>query len=197
MSDSAAAEQVWGIPLSDSKFGDGTLLVQSWRCGDADARDSLIGALYGELGKISANLLRGERDISLTTGDLVNEAMVRVLGTDSLNLNDKAHFLALAALTMRRVLTDRARKNGAAKRDHYKVTLAPEVVAAEDYLDADVLENALRRLAEINEEHAAIVEMRYFGGMTMEQIAEATGQSVSTVKRGWRVARAWLSEALL
>lgn len=197
MSDGTTAEQVWGISLSDRKFGDGTLLVQSWRRGDVDARDSLIGALYGELGKISANLLRGERDISLTTGDLVNEAMVRVLGTDSLNLNDKAHFLALAALTMRRVLTDRARKNGAAKRDHYKVTLAPEVVAAEDYLDADVLENALRRLAEINEEHAAIVEMRYFGGMTMEQIAEATGQSVSTVKRGWRVARAWLSEALL
>jgi RNA polymerase sigma factor (sigma-70 family) len=83
------------------------------------------------------------------------------------------------------------------KREHFKVTLAPEIVAPEDQVDADALEIALRRLAQINQDHARIVEMRYFGGMTVEEIAEATGKSVSTIKRGWRVSRAWLYEALL
>lgn len=186
-----------GALLADQDNVDGTKLIQAWRSGDIDARDSLFDALYVELRKLSASLLRGERDISLTTGDLVNEAMVRVIGSERLSLNDKAHFLALAALTMRRILTDRARRNGAVKRDHFKVTLAPEIVAPEDQVDADALENALRRLAEINQDHASIVEMRYFGGMTVEEIAEATGKSVSTIKRGWRVSRAWLHEALL
>ncbi|KEO92114.1 hypothetical protein EH31_05450 [Erythrobacter longus] len=171
-------------------------LLAAWRAGDSGARDALFDLLYVELRKISANLLRSEGDISLTAGDLVNEAVMRVIGTQKLSLNDKAHFLSLAALTMRRVLTDRARKNNAAKRHHYAVTLATEMVDVPDQVDSWQLDDALQRLAAIDADRAKIVEMRYYGGMTIEQIAAATGQSESTVKRGWRVSRAWLLEAL-
>ena len=171
-------------------------LLDAWRGGDNDARDQLFELLYVELRKISATILRGEGNISLTTGDLVNEAVMRVVGSGGLTLNDRAHFLSLAALTMRRILTDRARKNNTAKRQHYKVTLATEMVDVPDHVDTHLLEDALQRLAVIDPDRAKIVEMRYYGGMSIEETAEAMGLSPSTVKRGWRVSRAWLLEAL-
>ena len=171
-------------------------LLAAWQGGDCQARDALFDLLYVELRKISANLLRREGNISLTAGDLVNEAVMRVIGTKEIALNDKAHFLSLAALTMRRVLTDRARKNNTAKRQHYTVTLATEMIDVPDQVDSWQLDDALHRLAAIDADRARIVEMRYYGGMTIEQIATATGKSESTVKRGWRVSRAWLLEAL-
>ena len=171
-------------------------LLDAWQDGNITARDALFDLLYSELRKISAYLLRGEGDISLTAGDLVNEAAMRVIGSEKLSLNDESHFLSLAALTMRRVLTDRARQNNTAKRQHYKVTLATGMMDVPDHVDSYQLDDALRALAKIDEGRAKIVEMRYYGGMTIEQIAVATGQSESTVKRGWRVSRAWLLEAL-
>ncbi|PHR20465.1 MAG: RNA polymerase subunit sigma [Sphingopyxis sp.] len=171
-------------------------LLTKWQSGDVAARDHLFDLLYVELRKISASLLKGEGDISLTTGDLVNEAVMRVVGSDSIAINDRAHFLSLAALTMRRVLTDRARKNGSDKRHHYKVTLATEMIDMPDHVDIYQLEDALDKLALIDADRAKIVEMRYYGGMSIEETARALGVSESSVKRSWRVSRAWLLEAL-
>ncbi len=171
-------------------------LIAAWRTGDQGARDKLFERLYTELRKISAVLLRGEGDISLATGDLVNEATMRVINTELIEFNDKAHFLALSARTMRRVLIDHARKNKSNKRQHQKVTLITEIVGVQGAVDIQHLEKALIRLKVINPERAKIVEMRYYGGMTIDEIAEVMDCSSSTIKRDWRVSRAWLLQAL-
>ena len=171
-------------------------LLKAWRAGDVTARDQLFEQLYVHLRRISATLLRGEGDISLTTGDLVNEAVMRVIKSDVLEINDKAHFLALSARTMRRVLIDHARKHVSNKRRHQKVTLATHLMGGQEGIDIQELEKALIRLKAMNEDRANIVEMRYYGGMSIEEVAEVMGCSTSTVKRGWRVSRAWLLAAI-
>ncbi len=171
-------------------------LLHAWREGDVSARDQLFDNLYVELRKISANLLRGEGNISLTTGDLVNEATMRVINSENIAFNDKAHFLALTARTMRRVLIDHARKHASDKRHHQKVTLVTHLMGGQETIDIHRLENALLRLKAMNPDRAKIVEMRYYGGLSLEEIAEVMGTSASTVKRDWRVSRAWLLETL-
>ena len=172
-------------------------LLDAWRSGDDAARDQLFAALYSELRQVSAALLRTERNASLSTGDLVNEAVLRLIKLDRIEWTDKAHFLALSARAMRRVLIDHARKKGSNKRRHDKVTLITHLAGSgPDRIDLDTLDKALIRLAAIDAEKAEIVELRYFGNMTLEEISEVTGTSVSTVKRSWRVARAWLFEAM-
>lgn len=172
-------------------------LLDAWRAGDADARDQLFSVLYTELRQVSAALLRAERNASLSTGDLVNEAALRLIKLDRIEWADKTHFLALSARAMRRVLIDHARKKSSNKRRHEKVTLITRIAGAgPDRIDLDMLDKALIRLAAIDADKAQIVEYRYFGNMTLEEIAEVTGSSVSTVKRSWRVARAWLFEAM-
>ena len=172
-------------------------LLDAWRAGDADARDQLFKVLYSELRQVSAALLRAERNASLSTGDLVNEAVLRLINLNKIEWADKTHFLALSARAMRRVLIDHARKKNTNKRRHEKVTLITRIAGAgPERLDLDTLDKALIRLAAIDENKAEIVELRYFGNMTLEEVAEVTGQSVSSVKRSWRVARAWLFEAM-
>lgn len=175
---------------------DAKTLLTAWQAGDTSARDKLFDRLYVQLRKISATLLRGEGDISLTTGDLVNEAVMRVIKSDVIEINDKAHFLALSARTMRRVLIDHARKHASNKRQHQKVTLVTHLMGGRESIDIRELENALLRLKAMSEDRAKIVEMRYYGGMSLEEIAAVIGCSPSTVKRDWRVSRAWLLEAL-
>ena len=175
---------------------DAKTLLDAWQMGDVAARDQLFDRLYIELRKISATLLRGEGDISLTTGDLVNEAAMRVINAQKIELNDKSHFLALSARTMRRVLIDHARKHAADKRKHQKVTLVTHLMGVQDSVDIHQLENALLRLKAMNADRAKIVEMRYYGGLSLEEIAHVMGCSASTVKRDWRVSRAWLLETL-
>lgn len=171
-------------------------LLTSWRAGDIGARDQLFERLYTELRKISATLLRGEVGISLTAGDLVNEAVMRVINAEKIELNDKAHFLALSARTMRRVLIDHARKHASDKRHHQKVTLITNLGNVKESIDIQYIEKVLIRLKVINANRAKVVEMRYYGGLSFEDIAEVMGCSASTVKRDWRVSRAWLLEAL-
>jgi len=171
-------------------------LLDAWQQGDTAARDQIIEKLYVELRKISATLLRGEGDISLTTGDLVNEAVMRVIIAEKIEFNDKAHFLALSARTMRRVLIDHARKRNSDKRHHQKVTLVTHLMGGRESVDIHRLENALLRLKVLDEDRAKIVEMRYYGGLTLDEIAAVIGCSASTVKREWRVSRVWLLEAL-
>ena len=171
-------------------------LLKAWRLGDMNARDQLFNRLYVELRKISATLLRGEGDISLTTGDLVNEAVIRVIKSEHIDFNDKSHFLALSARTMRRVLIDHARKHASDKRQHQKVTLVTQLIGGQETVDIHQLENALLRLKVIDEDRAKIVEMRYYGGLSLDEIAEVLGCSASTVKRDWRISRVWLLEAM-
>ena len=180
----------------DTKTSTKTLL-SAWRNGDMSARDRLFDLLYSDLRQVSAALLRNESNASLSTGDLVNEAAIRLMRLDQIEWADKAHFLALAARAMRRVLIDHARKKNSNKRQHQKVTLISRFGAAGvDRVELDVLEKSLIRLNLIDPEKVEIVEMRYFGGMTLEDIAEVKNVSLSTVKRNWRIARAWLLNAL-
>ncbi|MEQ9507290.1 MAG: sigma-70 family RNA polymerase sigma factor [Hyphomonas sp.] len=178
---------------------DGTAkeLLDGWRAGDLEARDKLFTQLYSELRQISAGLIRAERNLSLSTSDLVNEAVIRLMRVNQIEWVDKVHFLALAARAMRRVLIDHARKKRSDKRHHHKVTLVSRLSDGHsDRMDMDVLEKALIRLSVIDQDKAEIVELRYFGGMTLEEIAEVRGVSEATVKRNWRVARAWLLDCV-
>lgn len=173
------------------------ILLQAWRNGDSDARDKLFNLLYLELTQISAAYLRREGGISLSTGDLVNEATLRLLPLEQINWQDKAHFLALAAQTMRRVLIEHSRKKNAHKRAHQRVTLLSNVAGDKnDVFSLCHLDESLLRLQKLDKARADIVEMRYFGGLSLEEISQITGLSVSTVKRSWRVSRAWLLNEL-
>lgn len=179
---------------NDTDAGD---LLGQWRSGDLEARDRLFSLLYSELRQVSAALLRAERNASLSTGDLVNEAVIRLIRLERIDWQDKSHFLALAARAMRRILIDHARKKQAGRRRHEKITLVTNLGAgAPQKLEFDVLEKALIRLAVIDQQRADIVELRYFGGLTLDEIAEVLGVSASTVKRSWRAARAWLVDAM-
>ena len=171
-------------------------LLLRWRNGDMAARDQLFDLLYSELRQVSAALLRAESNNSLSTGDLVNEASIRLIQLNQIDWADKSHFLALSARAMRRVLIDHARKKNTDKRHHQRVTLVTRFESGAQRVDIDILEKSLIRLAAIDAEKANIVELRYFGGMTLEEIAEVAGTSESTVKRQWRVARAWLLDAM-
>jgi len=173
------------------------VLLSAWRDGDVAARDALFERLYVELRKVSAVLLRGEGRVSLSTGDLVNEAVMRLIKLDQIDWQDKAHFMALSARMMRRVLIDHARRKDTDKRQHQKVTLITQIIGgANETVDLLNLEQALIRLQVINPERANIVEMRYFGGLSLEEIAEVLGVSTSTVQRAWRASRAWLRTAI-
>ena len=157
-------------------------LLVAWRGGDVQARDDLFALLYSELRQISAALLRSERNASLSTGDLVNEAVIRLMRIDQIDWADKAHFLALAARAMRRTLVDHARRKQSDKRRHDRVTLITDFAGGgPDRIELDVLEKALIRLQHLDPVRAEIVELRYCGGLTVEEIAEVTGASASTV----------------
>ncbi|VAW03025.1 Gll4071 protein [hydrothermal vent metagenome] len=172
-------------------------LLDAWRAGDISARDQLFDRLYMELRRISMSLLRREGGVSLSTGDLVNEAVMRLIQLEEINWQDKAHFLALSSRMMRRVLIDHARKKNADKRHHQKVTLVTNIMdGMKETYDIHQLEDALKSLQKIDETRAKIVEMRYFGGLSLEEVAEVMNISTSSVKRSWRVSRAWLLNAL-
>ena len=171
------------------------VLLALWQDGEDDARDRLIARLYPELAQIAAAKLRGERNSSLSTGDLINDAVMRLIRTDQAQLADRAHIIALASRLMRHILIDHARAKGSAKRRHAKVELCT-AIDGEQRLDLIALEAALIRLGAIDRELMELVEMRYFGGMTVSDISTVTRLSEPTVKRRWRAARAWLSTAL-
>ena len=175
---------------------DAKQLLQAWRSGNTEARDALFKLLYVELRQVSAALLRAENNNSLSTGDLVNEAVLRLIKLEQIEWADKSHFLALSARAMRRILIDHARKKKSDKRYHHKVTLVTRVEGMAQRFDMDLLEKSLIRLSVIDRDKAEIVELRYFGGMSLQEIAEVVGASESTVKRQWRVARAWLLDAI-
>lgn len=180
-----------------------TRLLDSWRAGDARARESLFDAVYTVLRDMaSARLGGGGRDATLHPTALVHEACLRILG-GNLGFSDRAHFFAMVALKMRSVLVDHARAQLAAKRGGgaLNVTLSwldRTGVHREQTGDYDVLalHQALERLARHDERAARAVELSYFGGMSHEEIATVLEVSVPTVERDLRFARAWLNREL-
>jgi len=170
-------------------------LLDRWQGGDDGARSRLISRLYPELAQIAAARLRRESDPSLSTGDLINDAVVRLIQADPIGFADRAHVIASASRMMRNILIDHARRKDAGKRRHRKVELCTNVDGPQR-LDLILLESALIRLGAIDPQLMELVEMRYFGGMTVTDIAVVTGLSEPTVKRRWQAARAWLSDAL-
>ena len=145
-------------------------LASDWQDGDRDAGEELFNALGGELRTIAAARLRQERNCSLSTGDLVNEAVIKLFRLNIMEIQSRAHILALASRLMRQILIDEARKRNRAKHQHAAITLTTNVAQWEMPLDLMSIELALGELAEIDEERAHLVEMRFFGGMTTEHI---------------------------
>jgi RNA polymerase sigma factor (TIGR02999 family) len=172
-----------------------SVLLRAWEGGETSARDRLIDRLYPELAQIAAARLRRETHSSLSTGDLINDAVVRLIQREQGSMADRKHFIALASRMMRNILVDHARARSAAKREHHRVELCTNVEGA-PRVDLKSLNSALIRLGVLDAGLMELVEMRYFGGMTNAEAAEVTGQSESTVKRRWQVARAWLTDAL-
>jgi RNA polymerase sigma factor (TIGR02999 family) len=176
--------------------------LAAWRTGDVDARNQLFAVVYPQLRQIAARFLRQERaDHTLDPTALVNELALRLLGSAPMSYNDRSHFFALAAQMMRRILVDYARVRAAGKRGgvQQRVTLssvAEDLRAAPQSEDLLVLDDALSRLERADPRAAQVVELRFFGGLHEQEVAEILGVSVITVKRDWKVARAWLIDQL-
>ena len=172
-----------------------TILLAEWRAGDDAARDQLVSLLHPELSQIAAAQLRREQNSSLSTGDLINDAVLRLIRLGQISINDRAHFLALSSRLMRNILVDYARAKRTDKRDHFKVELTTRIEGEQRH-DLIALESALLRLGAFDMKLAELVEMRYFGGMTLADIAAVECVSEATAKRRWFAARAWLADAL-
>jgi RNA polymerase sigma factor (TIGR02999 family) len=175
-------------------------LLGRWRAGDREALDSLMPLVYQELRRIAQHYLSNERpDHTLQSTALVHEAYVRLTQQDLPQWQNRAHFFAVAAQLMRQILVDYARSHRASKRggNVYKLALdqAEEQPQAFD-VDIVALDDALKSLAEMDGQQSRVVELKFFGGLSIEDTAEVLGISASTVKRDWITARAWLYREL-
>lgn len=176
-----------------------THLLRQLQDGDGQAGEQLIRLVYDEMHRIAERYMRRERaDHTLQPTLLVDEAYMRLVDQRHVTWQSRAHFFALAAQAMRRILVDHARRRGAARRGGgQRVTLRADVaVEAGRSLDLIALDDALSRLALLDARQAQVVELRFFGGLDVAQTAEALGVSPATVKRDWAFARAWLSREL-
>jgi RNA polymerase sigma factor (TIGR02999 family) len=177
-----------------------TGLLQAWRDGDRDALDQLVPMVYDELRRIAHRYMRRQAaGQTLQTTAVVHEAYMRLAGQDEIAWQNRAHFYGVCAQVMRSLLVDRARARGAAKRGggQYKVSIS-DGVAAPGNPDIDIvaLDDALERFAAIDPRKARIVELRYFGGLTVEETAAFLDLSPITIKREWLKAKAWLYNEL-
>lgn len=171
-----------------------------WRSGDKAALDSLMPLVYTELRRIANRYLQGERsDHTLQSTALVHEAYVRMTGQALPQWQNRAHFFAVAAQLMRQILVDHARSHRASKRggDVYKLALE-DAEEQPKVLDFDIvaLDDALKSLALMDEQQSRVVELKFFGGLSVDDTADVLGVSASTVKRDWTTARAWLFREL-
>jgi RNA polymerase sigma factor (TIGR02999 family) len=183
-----------------AKTAEVTRLLKAWGAGDQAALDRLTPLVYGELHRIAGQCMRGENPgNSLQATALVNEVYLRLVDVTSVGWQDRAHFFAIAAQTMRRILVDAARARGSAKRGggmprlnlNESIDAAPErdhqILALDDAMDA---------LAEFDPRKAKVVELRFFAGLSVEETAEVLKISPQSVMRDWKLARAWLLRAL-
>jgi len=180
--------------------GAATALLIAWRGGDEAARERMLPLVYDELRRLAAGYLRRERvGHTLQPTALVHEAYVRLIDQRQVDWANRAQFIGLAAVMMRRILVNHARDRVAEKRgagaEHVPLTVAGDPMGAPE-VDLLDLHDALERLAELDRRKSEIVELKFFGGLTIEEIAETVQVSRATVEREWKFARAWLFNAI-
>jgi RNA polymerase sigma factor (TIGR02999 family) len=185
----------------ESSTGEVTRLLQDWGVGNREALDKLLPLVYGELRRLAHSYLTHERpDHTLQTTAMVHEAYLKLIDQRSVNWQNRAQFFALSAQAMRRILLDNARRHSAAKRGGPGQKISLDEIATlstgaanESLIALDV---ALQKLETIDPLQSRIVELRYFGGLTIEETAEVLKISPSSVQREWTIARAWLYQAV-
>jgi RNA polymerase sigma factor (TIGR02999 family) len=184
--------QLRQMPTAES--ADVTRLLSAWGRGDRSALDELLPTVYAELRRLAARHLRHERpDHTLQTTALVHEAYLRLVAQRRRTVENRAHFFAMAAQMMRRILVDQARRRRAGKRGSGQELLPLDGgVAMPGAPDVIALDYALVRLATLDPRQSRIVELRFFGGLSLNQTSKVVGVSPATVKREWQAARAWL-----
>lgn len=186
--------------MPPSGHGEITLLLDRWNNGDATALDELMPLVYEELRRMaSARRRHASPAETLQPTAIVHEAYLRLVGNASLRLQDRTHFFAVAARAMRQIIIDDARRKDSLKRGGaaLRVTL-DEGIQGRPGKDIDIvaLDDALEKLGQADPAQAQLVEMRFFAGLTLEEIADVTKVSLATTKRRWRLARAWLFREL-
>jgi RNA polymerase sigma factor (TIGR02999 family) len=186
--------------VRDEEPGPVTALLERMREGDAAARDAIVPLVYGELRRLAASYLKRERpNHTLQPTALVHEAYMKMVGQREVVWQNRAHFMGVAAIVMRRLLVNHARDRAAAKRGDGVVPQSLTVVgdvAGQSPVDLLALDTALDQLAQLDERKCRVVELKFFTGLTTEETAEAIGASVATVERDWSFARAWLFDQL-
>ncbi|HTR97054.1 MAG TPA: ECF-type sigma factor [Candidatus Acidoferrales bacterium] len=173
--------------------------LQRWQNGDPAALEALLPLLYDEMRELAASYLRRERaGHTLQPTALAHEAFLRISSMEGVTLQSRSQFLGIVANVMRRVLADHARRRRAAKRGGGALRVPLEVLETEGARDvgADDLDTALEDLARVDARQARVVELRFYGGLSIEEVGELLGVSPATVKRDWMVARAWLHREL-
>ena len=171
-------------------------LLAQVRRGNRQASDELIALVYPDLRQLAARLMRPERpDHTLQTTALIHEAYLRLLGSSSIEWQDRAHFFALMAAQMRRILVDHARKRGARKRSG-GMRLTLEGIAPKRDEDLLAVDQALTQLTEVDPRASRVVELKFFGGLEDRETAEVLGVSIPTIQRDWTFAKAWLLKQL-
>ncbi len=178
-----------------AEFQDVTLLLRKVSDGDENAPEKLLPLIYDELRKLAQGYMRNEReDHTLQATALVHEAYIRLVDWENVSWENRAHFFAVAAQVMRKILVDHARKKRAGKRNFGQKVALDEAVsfASKREVNLIALDDALEGLEKIDKLQAKIVELRFFGGLTIEETAHTLKISDSTVKREWTVAKAWL-----
>jgi len=174
-------------------------LLSAWSAHDPAARDALMPIVYAELRRLAHAYMRRERaGHTLQTSALVNEAYLRLVDVERMEWRGRGHFFAMAATLMRRILVDHARDRARDKRGGRVVftSLADKAIAPAANVDVLALDEALDRLAALDPHQSQIVELRFFGGLTIEETADTLGISPATVKRDWTWAKAWLHQQL-
>jgi len=188
-------------PPEGRECGEVTTLLRAWSDGEADAFDRVLPLVYEELHRMAARYLVGERStVSLQATALVNELCLRLLGWDPVRWQNRGHFFGVSARMMRRVLVDIARRRRAERRGGPNAIRVPletiDVPASEPGTDLVAVDMALEMLALEDPRKAQVVELRFFGGLSIEETAEALGVSARTVHSDWAFARAWLYRSL-
>jgi RNA polymerase sigma factor (TIGR02999 family) len=174
-------------------------LLIDWGNGDQAALDELIPLVYDELRRLAGSYMRREsQDHTLQTSALVNEAYMRLVDQKNVQWQNRAHFFGVAAQLMRRILVDHARSRSRVKRGGgiQMVSLADQAGVSKEAAEVIALDDALTNLAEMDQRKSQIVEMKFFGGLTTEEVAEVLKITTRTVEREWRKARAWLNRAI-
>ena len=175
-------------------------LLLNWGQGDQGAREALIPLVYDELRRLARRYLRRERpDHTLQSAALVNEAYLRLIRQEHPQWQNRAHFFGVAAQLMRHILVDHARNRAAAKRGAGapRLTLDPDIaLPRERDVDLIALDDALNQLAALDPQQSRLVELRFFGGLSIEETSVVLGVSPATVKREWATARAWLQREM-